>query len=59
MIIKTDAFDYYWGGVFKAKRIDSIERIVQHALGKFSTVKINYPTHEKAILAAKEYIDRF
>ena len=57
LIIESDASHLYWGGVLKAKGTDNIEWIVQYASGKFSLTEINYPVHEKEVLAAKKCID--
>ncbi|KAL2543261.1 RNA-directed DNA polymerase [Abeliophyllum distichum] len=60
MIIETDAFQEFWGGVLKAlDSNDSIEKLCSYSSGTFTDAEKNYHINKKEILAMKKAITKF
>ena len=47
LIIQTDASDLYWGAILKT----DINDICRYTSGTFNQVQVNYPVHEKELIA--------
>ena len=55
LIIQTDASDLYWGAILKT----DINEIYQYTSGTFNQAQVNYPVHEKKLLAIYKGIKKF
>ena len=55
LIIQTDASNLYWGAILKT----DINEICRYTSGTFNQAQINYPVHEKELLAIYKGIKKF
>ena len=51
LILETDASELAWGAILKARTDNSEERCCRYWSGSFHNAEINYPVHEKEVLA--------
>ena len=55
LIIQTDASDLHWGAILKT----DINEIFRYTSGTFNQAQVNYPVHEKELLAIYKGIKMF
>jgi hypothetical protein len=51
IILETDASNEAWGCVLKVRRTDKTEHLSRYWSGCFKNAELNYPVHEKELLA--------
>ena len=55
LVIQTDASDLYWGAILKT----DVNEICRYISGTFNQAQVNYPVHEKELLAIYKGIKKF
>nr|WNH14479.1 reverse transcriptase [Physostegia virginiana caulimovirus 2] len=59
MILETDASNFDWGCVLKARTPNNDELICRYGSGSFAGAQLNYHSNDKEILAVKRGISKF